>query len=317
PEGCWDVMSAVVARIRDPAAPRRPLLVLADDLDVAVSRLEPEHQAALLELVAVIVREGPLAGVALAASARRSGGALQAVAAAAGPPVILPLPSRQEHVLAGGDPRLHDPRATPGAGEWRGERIQVALPPEGAAAPADHDGVAPDPAPPLRLGPDAVHALVTPSPVAAVARLRALDWDAAEAAHLPVGWSPDASRTTPEGSGVPLSAAAAAAAADAQPTGPRVVVADADAWLVRGALLAEIRRAGSVVLEGCAPRDARTLLRVRSTPPPLAPVPGRVWQVTPAGDVHRRSWPTPPPTPSPTPTPRPGDARPTTTAAVA
>ncbi|RIJ54026.1 hypothetical protein DZG02_17345, partial [Clavibacter lycopersici] len=32
-EGCWDAVAAVVARIRDPRAPRDPLLVLADDLD--------------------------------------------------------------------------------------------------------------------------------------------------------------------------------------------------------------------------------------------------------------------------------------------
>jgi S-DNA-T family DNA segregation ATPase FtsK/SpoIIIE len=231
--------------------------------------------------------------------------------------VILPLPTRQEHVLAGGDARLHDPRATPGAGEWRGERIQVALPPGGAADPADHAtasadhaGVAPDPAPPLRLDPGAVHALVTSYPLAAVARLRGLGWDAVEVAQLPAGWSPDPARAASGTAPVP----AAAGRSTAPPTVPRIVVADADAWLVRGALLADIRRAGSVVLEGCAPRDARTLLRVRSVPPPLAPVPGRVWQVTPAGDVRRRSW--PPPSPSPS-TPSTPDERPATTAALA
>uniref|UniRef100_UPI00345B89E3 FtsK/SpoIIIE domain-containing protein n=1 Tax=Clavibacter michiganensis TaxID=28447 RepID=UPI00345B89E3 len=38
-EGCWDAVAGVVARIRDPHGPRDPLVVLADDLDVAVSRL--------------------------------------------------------------------------------------------------------------------------------------------------------------------------------------------------------------------------------------------------------------------------------------
>ncbi|WP_043670960.1 FtsK/SpoIIIE domain-containing protein, partial [Clavibacter michiganensis] len=267
PEGCWDALGSVVARIRDPGGPRDPLLVLVDDLDVAVSRLEPEHQAALLELVAVLVREGPAAGVALAVAGRRAAGPLQVVAAAAGPPVILPLPTRQEHVLAGGDARLHDARATPGAGEWRGERIQVAQPPADALAPDAPAARAPDPAPPVVLDPDAAHALVTPSPVAAVARLRGLGVDAVEAADLPPGWQPSAAR------------------------GTTVVVADPDGWLARGPLLAGIRRAGCVVLEGCAPRDVRTLLRVRQVPPPLAPVPGRAWLVTPAGDVRRASWP--------------------------
>ncbi|WP_259336652.1 hypothetical protein, partial [Clavibacter phaseoli] len=74
--------------------------------------------------------------MALAAAARRAGGPLQGVAAAAGPPVILALPMRQEHVLAGGESRLFDSRATPGAGEWRGERIQVATPPELPTSPS-------------------------------------------------------------------------------------------------------------------------------------------------------------------------------------
>ncbi|OUD86674.1 ESX-1 secretion system protein EccCa1 [Clavibacter michiganensis subsp. michiganensis] len=115
-EGCWDAVAGVVARIRDPHGPRDPLVVLADDLDVAVSRLGPEHQAALLEGLTAIVREGPHAGVALAVAGRRAGGSLQCVTAASGPPVILPLPTRQEHVLAGGESRLFDARATPGAG---------------------------------------------------------------------------------------------------------------------------------------------------------------------------------------------------------
>ncbi|QIS42547.1 cell division protein FtsK [Clavibacter capsici] len=282
PEGCWDALTAVVARIRDPGAGRDPLLVLVDDLDVAVSRLEAEHQAALLELVGVIAREGPPAGVALAVAGRRPAGPLQVVSAAAGPPVILPLPTRQEHVLAGGDARLHDARATPGAGEWRGERIQVAHPPAGAPATDGAAARAPDPAPPVLLDPEAAHALVTASPVAAVAHLRALGVDAVEAADLPPGWQPGPARP------------------------PTVVVADPDGWLPRGPLLSAIRRTGSVVLEGCAPRDVRTLLRVRQVPPPLAPVPGRAWLVTSAGDVRRATWPprtasgaTPPATASP------------------
>jgi S-DNA-T family DNA segregation ATPase FtsK/SpoIIIE len=284
-----------VARIRDPDGPRGALVVLADDVDVAASRLEPEHQAALLEMLAVVVREGPHAGVALAVSARRPGGPLQVVAAASAPPVILSLPTRQEHALVGGETRLFDPGATPGAGEWRGARIQVSLPDEHAVVPPSHH----DPAPPLALAAGTVHALVTPSPAAAVARLAARGLEAVEAADLPPGWTPDQRPV-----GIPAAAGHAAHAAHAGSTGRPgaacVVVADPDAWLARGALLAQIRRTGDVVLEGCAPRDARTLLRVRQVPPPLAPVPGRVWQVTPTGAIHRRSWPTPAaPTPAP------------------
>ena len=303
-EGCWDAIAAVLARIRDPRGPRVPLVVLADDLDVAVSRLDPEHQAALLEGLAAVVREGPHAGAALAVSGRRAGGPLQAVAAAAGPPVILPLPSRQEHVLAGGESRLFDARATPGAGEWRGERIQVARPPavevsSGRLAEASGPPGLVDPAPRVVLAGGAVHALVTPSPVGAVARLRETGIDAVEAARLPPAWSSDQPfpAAVVDGVGAPAAVRPHAAVRPGVHDGslrgarPRVVVGDPDAWLTRGPLLADLRRTGDVVLDGCTPRDARTLLRVRTVPPPLAPIPGRAWRVTPDGDVRRCSWP--------------------------
>ncbi|WP_258071921.1 FtsK/SpoIIIE domain-containing protein [Clavibacter michiganensis] len=305
-EGCWDAVAAVVARIRRSDGPRDRLIVLVDDLDVAVSRLAPDHQAALLEMMAVVVREGPHAGVALAVTGRRAGGPLQVVAAAAGPPVLLALPSRQEHLLADGEPRLFDPRATPGAGEWRGERIQVALPPDGPEGTAGAAGTArtartartagtagapagaPDHATRVALCAGDVHALVTPSPALAVAGLRGLGIDAVEASELPSGWSPPH----------PFPAQATGAGATGSAHAParegirlRVVVADPDAWLLRGPLLAALRRAGSVVLEGCVPRDARTLLRVRDVPPPLAPVPGRAWIIAPDGRTGRCSWP--------------------------
>ncbi|UKF29149.1 FtsK/SpoIIIE domain-containing protein [Clavibacter nebraskensis] len=297
-EGCWDAVAVVVARIRDPHGPRGPLLVLADDLDVAVSRLEPDHQAALLEGLAAVVREGPHAAVALAMSGRRAGGPLQAVAAAAGPPVILALPTRQEHVLAGGESRLFDAHAAPGAGEWRGERIQVARPPEAETASAPHaeaaraPGLA-DPAPRVVLPADAVHALVTPTPVIAVARLREIGVDAVEAARIPPGWSSD--QPLPGSAAVGLGTGAAVVLGAHEGSGraarPRIVVGDPDAWLMRGPLLADLRRTGDVVLEGCTTRDVRTLLRVRAAPPPLAPVPGRAWRITPDGEVRRCSWP--------------------------
>lgn len=308
-EGCWDAMAAVIARIRDPRAPRDPLLVLADDLDVAVSRLEAEHQAALLEGLAAVVREGPHSGVALAVAARRAGGPLQGVAAAVGPPVILALPTRQEHVLAGGESRLFDARATPGAGEWRGERLQVATPPELPPSPSRPVGAArppvrADPAPHAVLAADAVHALVTPSPVAAVARLREAGADAVEVARIPPGWSTD--QPFPAAVADAVGTRAAAHDGGTRAMRIRVVVGDPDSWLVRGPLLADLRRTGDVVLEGCAPRDVRTLLRVRAVPPPLAAIPGRAWRVTPDGDVRRCSWPPAAPAPPAAPEPEPG-----------
>ncbi|RIJ08766.1 cell division protein FtsK, partial [Clavibacter michiganensis subsp. insidiosus] len=138
-----------------------------------------------------------------------------------------------------------------------------------------------DPAPRVVLPGDAVHALVTPTPVIAVARLRESGVDAVEAARIPPGWSSDQ----------PFPGSAADGVGTGATARPRVVVGDPDAWLMRGPLLADIRRTGDVVLEGCTARDVRTLLRVRAAPPPLAPVPGRAWRITPEGEIRRCSWP--------------------------
>ncbi|RIJ47291.1 cell division protein FtsK, partial [Clavibacter phaseoli] len=130
---------------------------------------------------------------------------------------------------------------------------------------------------------DAVHALVTPSPVAAVARLVQAGADAVEVARIPPGWSTD--QPFPGAVADAVGTRAAAHDGGMRATRIRVVVGDPDSWLVRGPLLADLRRTGDVVLEGCTPRDVRTLLRVRAVPPPLAPIPGRAWRVTPDGDV--------------------------------
>ncbi|RII85329.1 hypothetical protein DZF95_18310, partial [Clavibacter michiganensis] len=107
------------------------------------------------------------------------------------------------------------------------------------------------------LAADAVHALVTSSPVAAVARLREAGVDAVEAARIPLGWSTD--QPFPCAAADAVGTRAAAHDDGIRATRIRVVVGDPDSWLVRGPLLADLRRTGDVVLEGCATRDMRTL----------------------------------------------------------
>src|SRR5690606_240313 len=79
------------------------VLVLADDLDRTLGALDAESRADLSGLIRRTTRDSRRTGLAVAASARSAGGALHGLRAAFDQPVLLRLPSREEHVLAGGE----------------------------------------------------------------------------------------------------------------------------------------------------------------------------------------------------------------------
>ncbi|WP_405217212.1 FtsK/SpoIIIE domain-containing protein [Agrococcus sp. Ld7] len=120
-----------------------PLVV--DDLDLQLARLSEEHQSSAAHAIARRMREGH----PVAVTVRRVSTAMGQLAALAEVRILLRIASRQEHVVAGGEGRLHDSTLPAGAGWLRDERIQLALP----------DAAAPRRAPrfvPLPRGPAAV-----------------------------------------------------------------------------------------------------------------------------------------------------------------
>ncbi|WP_347754103.1 FtsK/SpoIIIE domain-containing protein [Agrococcus sp. ProA11] len=104
-----------------------PLVV--DDLDLQLARLSDEQQASAAHAIARRMREGQ----PVAVTARRVSTAMGPLAALAELRILLRIASRQEHLVAGGEGRLHDSELPAGAGWLRDERIQLALP--DAAAP--------------------------------------------------------------------------------------------------------------------------------------------------------------------------------------
>ncbi|MET0304562.1 MAG: hypothetical protein ABW040_10960 [Microbacteriaceae bacterium] len=231
-------------------------LVVIDDLDRLLTRFDEDHRHAATTLLARLAHEGAPRSVALVASVRSSPAA--GLAAAFPARLLLPLPSRDEHVLAGGaGPEFH-PTAPPGRARWRGVEVQVAT----TAHVIDPVRIAPRS---VVIGAD-VRAIVAPRPAALVARLAAEGVPAL-----------DLARTDATGGG--------ADAALLAPGAP-VVVGDVDSWQARWSLLAAVRRDAEMLYLDSSLSDLRAQSRTRQLPPPLAPTPGEGWLVDAAG-IHR------------------------------
>lgn len=214
-----------------------------DDVDVVLADADPDTRAAL---VARLERAARRPGVTLLAAARHPDGVLRGLERAFPARLLLAQPSREDHALAGGETGTWAPRLPPGAGWWRGDPVQVAI---GAAPAAGY------PVPPLRrvrLGERLAIAAGRPRELATAL-------SASGARVVPVGGAPGDDDALRVGRGEP----------------PTVLLGDPDAWNADWAALAEVRRAGLLLLDVDA-TDARALGRVRETPP-LGP--GEGWWV--------------------------------------
>ena len=240
PVELWSVLA-------EPGALPAGAVLLADDLDLTLSRCDPDHALELADLVVRLLRDGPGRRIRLVASARRLAAPIHTMAPLFGSRLILRLGSREEHVLAGADGATFDARARPGAGSWDGAVVQVALP---------------EPAPRVRHEP--------PSPVVVSLPDRGeLAVVAGRPREFAAGWRPDRVRIVTVGepdAGSPV-----------VDPGRTVLLGDPDAWQGDWAALARARRDLPIVVHGCSAADLRALTRSRETPPPLGP--GEVWLV--------------------------------------
>ncbi|HET8896482.1 MAG TPA: hypothetical protein VFN04_04365, partial [Protaetiibacter sp.] len=215
-------------------------LVVVDDLDLLLARGDAEERADLAELLGRVAREGRRTGISVIASARSAGGALQAAGAAFEQRMLLRLPTREDHLLNGGETREFRADRRAGAAVWRGSESQLAL------APA-HPLAWHAPVVEAWIG-QGEWALATPRPERWIARLSA--------------------------------AGVAAAALDAHQPDAAVQVGDIDAWLMEHLALGRIRRSGRLLLVGCTRADLRALARSRGAVSPLdAQEPDEAWLV--------------------------------------
>lgn len=251
-ERAWHLVSALAER------PRAVTLVI-DDLDALLARFSSDYRAEFVDKLALLLREGPGWGLNCVASVARMSSELSASAGLFPHRLMLAYPTRNEHVLAGGDGASYREALPPGGGTWKGAHIQVAL----AGHPLVPTRV--DPIADVGVGPLAI---VT-TRVALVTRSFAAD---------------------PANEIVQLDRDVVTALAAAR--GRQVVIADPDQWQAHWGALAAVRPTSTVVFHACSQADFRSLTRSRELPPLLASGDAEeCWVLTDDGDAHRARLP--------------------------
>lgn len=244
PEQAWD---AIADLDHVPAG----TVVLLDDADAVLARMGGDHALQAAERLAQCVREARSRGVRIAASWARAGAALSRVSDLLPDRLLLALPTRADHVAAGGEGIHHDASLPPGRGRWRGRLLQVAWTEE--SAPTDvPERIA------WRPGRRPV-ALVAP---AGPATMRTL-----------TGWGITAHRV-----GDPAAAL----------TGAVVVYGAPDEWLAQWRLLAQARAEADLVVDATCATEHRAITGARDLSPFALAGARRAWLHRPGAARARR-----------------------------
>ncbi|HEY8913585.1 FtsK/SpoIIIE domain-containing protein [Lacisediminihabitans sp.] len=246
-------------------AGRPPALVVVDDLDAIVARLPDEYQQSFVEMLLEVLRTGSSTGRGVALTVRRIPAVLHTVAELCDSRLILRLPGRQDHLMAGGEPAGYDPSAPPGRGEWFGNRVQVAL---AAGEALEPDSVE---APLVDWSDGARRAVVSTTP------------ETFERAMKRAGCAGPVVQLRAGGSGE-----TAGAAVDVRGAGARaVIVGDPDAWQAAWGLAASIRGSASLLFHACTPAEFRAVSGQRRLPPPIVRRSTDCWLLEPDGSLRR------------------------------
>ncbi len=245
----------------EPAPPLRALLL--DDVDSVFGRWDPEYQVAAAEALVGLLRDGQASGLRIVIAAQRLTGPLRQLFSLCSGKLVLRLPERDEYVAAGGADGLFDPDAPPGAGVWRGARIQLvfAEPPRAGASDVETALLE------IGVGPLIV---VSGTPARTATLLRGDVVDISASASLAAG--------------------AVALEFGSIPPGT-VFIGDPDAWQRQWSLLAALRRSAPVLFDRCTVAEFRSISGRRQLPPPLAPGRNHAWLLDTDGRVTRTALP--------------------------
>ncbi len=245
-------------------AGRPPALVVVDDLDAIVARLPEEHQQPFVDMMLAVLRGGSSAGRGVALTVRRITAALHGVAELCDSRLILRLPGRQDHLMAGGEAAWFDPAAPPGRGEWFGNRVQLALAP---ADPLEPDSVEVER---VDWSDGSRRAVVSTTPEAFELAMRR----AGRSEPIVQLRSRDSSATGP--------------AVDVTGAGARaVIVGDPDAWQAAWGLASSVRGSTSLLFHACTPAEFRAVSGQRRLPPPIVRRSTDGWLLEPDGSLRR------------------------------
>lgn len=252
PERAWDL----VARL-DQRAPAGSV-VIVDDLDALLPRFPLDHAHVVAERLERLTRSAGDAGIRVVVSAQRLAGATARIAELLPRRAILAMPTRAEHVAAGGDGTLWSAGTAPGRATLDGRAVQLAC---GVAVPARTAEPVAEWSP---------HAGVTGLVLRRGAASPLADGLRARGAKI-----------------VPVDEAVAVVESRRPFDAPVVVVGDSDAWQRAWRVLAAVRAEHDLVIDATCAADYRTLSGDREPPPYCTPRPGRAWLLTP-GETTRR-----------------------------
>jgi S-DNA-T family DNA segregation ATPase FtsK/SpoIIIE len=261
-EGAWDTVLGALDRLRGHGS--GPRLILVDDVDAVLGSFPADHETAFLDALAALAREGPRAGASLVLAASSLGRRLQPLAGLCESTLLLRMPNRDEHVLAGGAAADYDAGLPPGRGRWRGQDVQVVLAERRAPAKAPSTAALE-----TALGEPGSAIAVASAHPAAIAALLERRGTVTRLGPGPGGSAPV--------DGLEVRGGAA----------PHFVLGDPDDWQSSWALLGSLRARSPIVLHGCGVAEFRSLARTRALPPPIASPADTVWLLHPDGRVER------------------------------
>ena len=246
PEAAWDAV--------EDAMRRAPSIVAIDDVDALLGRYPAEYAGELLARIETLARDLAARGSLLVCTAARASGPVARLLDLLPCRVILPLPSRADHVAAGGDGAAFEPDRPPGRATLAGREVQLAWPGDAGAPPDDPGDTA------------------AWEPRAAVTGL--VVRGAGRAAQCAAAWGRGVRVVGLDGlePGARLDELAAGASRLA-------LVGDGDTWLRHGALLQEVRRSGELVFGTECASELRTIAGERELPPYARPRASRGWRV--------------------------------------
>ncbi|KJQ53149.1 FtsK/SpoIIIE domain-containing protein [Microbacterium sp. SA39] len=247
PEQAWDLLAAWTS-----GTERTPPLVLCDDLDALVAGFPSEHASQFLQRWEQLLRGG--AGTTFVISAARAAGPVGRLLDALPRRALLRMPSRVEHLAAGGEPSAFLRDRAPGRASVDGREVQLAWVDEDEVVVADEQS-GPEWNPRTDLT-----AVVSSGAPAVVEVLRA--------AH------PDCEVLV-------------AGSDRLRPSAPCVLVADAETWQRSWSVWQHVRAEGEILIRAEQPADLRQLAGVRELPPFARPHAGRAWSVLGAGSPRR------------------------------
>lgn len=246
-EAAWDAVADLSERRI--AAPE---LVLCDDLDALLAELPPEHAQVLAQRWEQLLRAG--ARTTFVLTAARASGAVGRLMDALPRRALLRMPSRVEHLAAGGESGGFDRDRVPGRATVGEREVQIAW-------IDDEHETSRTSAQPSRWAPSAqLTAVVTPGPHSAARALQEAHPDC-EVVLAPLEPS-DLSR-------------------------PAILVADSDTWQRNWQLWQRVRARGEILIRAENPADLRQLAGVREIPPFARLHAGRAWSLRDAGQPRR------------------------------